>query len=161
MAVLCHIVNVSLETSQFPSELRKTIISPVLQKPSLNRQELGSYRPVFNLSYLGKLIERVTSSQVTEFTVVCIAQRQPFLPFRIISLELLIEKKLCFFWWLICLPRSTLLISPSFLQRFRDECGLCGAVGRWFKSYLCGRSCQVNSVKVLSLPRPSWNLRRI
>ena len=61
MPVLCHIVNVSLETGQFPSELRKAIISPVLKKPSLDRHQLGSYRPVSNLSYLGKLIERVVS----------------------------------------------------------------------------------------------------
>ena len=67
MPVLCHIVNVSLEKGQFPSELCKAIISLVLKKPSLDRQQLRSFRPVSNLSYLGKLIERVVSSQVTEF----------------------------------------------------------------------------------------------
>ena len=67
MPVLCHIVNVFIETGQFSSELCKAIISLVLKKPSLDCQQLGSYRPVSNLSYLCKLIERVVSSQVTEF----------------------------------------------------------------------------------------------
>ena len=65
--VLCRIVNDSLATGTFPSDLRKAIITPILKKPSLDHQLLKSYRPVSNLSFLGKLIERVVASQVTAF----------------------------------------------------------------------------------------------
>ena len=105
MPILCQIVNVSLETGQFPSDLLKAIMSTVLKKSSLDRQQLGSYRPVSNLSYLGKLIKRVVTSlrilliptilgsRCSLLTVVCTARRQPVSLFGTNSS--LIEKKLC------------------------------------------------------------------
>ena len=50
-----------------PAELRKTRITHVLKKPSLDSQQLTSCRPVSNLPFLGKLIEKVVSSQVASF----------------------------------------------------------------------------------------------
>ena len=44
----------------------------------------------------------------------------------------------------ICAAFGTLADIHILLQRLRDDFGLCGAVGRWFESYMCGRSCQVS-----------------
>ena len=107
------------------------------------------------------LILTILGSHCSQPTLKCIAQRQPFLLFRILFLEPLIEKKLCSLWWLICLQRSTLLISPSFYSVLEMTLGLrccwamvwvlpvwdsnhCPTAPQWFESYLCGRSCQVS-----------------
>ena len=57
-------VNLSLSTSIFPSSMKHAIVTPVLKKPSLDRNTLGSYRPVSNLTFLSKLIERAVNCQL-------------------------------------------------------------------------------------------------
>ena len=65
LPVLTHIVNLSLATETMPSEYKRAIIRPLLKKPSLKR-EVKNYRPVSNLPYVSKLIERVVCAQVTK-----------------------------------------------------------------------------------------------
>ena len=64
---LCQVVNLSLSTGCFPSVLSKAIVTPILKKPTLDCQQLKNYRPVSNLPFLGKLIERAVSSQVATY----------------------------------------------------------------------------------------------
>ena len=59
MPIVCHIVNSSISTGDFPSTLRNAIVTPIIKKPSLDPQQLKHYRPISNLPFLGKLIERV------------------------------------------------------------------------------------------------------
>ncbi|XP_072048781.1 uncharacterized protein [Amphiura filiformis] len=61
------IVNNSLLSGCFPAELRRATITPVLKKVSLDKQQLSNYRPVSNLAFVGKLIEKVVSVQLTEY----------------------------------------------------------------------------------------------
>ena len=112
--ILCRIVNCSLSSGVFPAELRKARITPVLKKPSLDTQQLTSYRPVSNLPFLGKLIEKVVSSQVASFvksndltclslcslpTVLAIALKQHFLQFKMLFSELLLYTRPFFSKW--------------------------------------------------------------
>lgn len=39
----------------------------MLKKPDLNTKELKNYRPISNLSYISKLIEKVVAKQITEY----------------------------------------------------------------------------------------------
>lgn len=39
----------------------------MLKKPDLNTEELKNYRPISNLSYISKLIEKVVAKQITEY----------------------------------------------------------------------------------------------
>ena len=64
LPVLTRIVNLSLATENMPPEFKKAVIRPLLKKPSLKR-EVKNYRPVSNLPYVSKLIERVVCAQVT------------------------------------------------------------------------------------------------
>ena len=43
----------------FPDVFKRTIVIPLLKKSKLDGQDLKNYRPVFNLSYLSKLMEKV------------------------------------------------------------------------------------------------------
>ena len=70
---LTCIVNKSLVSGSFPSELKIAYIRPLLKKSGLDKEDLKNYRPIANLSFLGKLIERVVSSRlrnvITEYNL--------------------------------------------------------------------------------------------
>ena len=42
-------------------------MKPLLKKPNLDRQDFASYRPVANLSFLSKVIERIVSARLQSF----------------------------------------------------------------------------------------------
>src|SRR5664279_745040 len=62
--VITDIVNLSLSTGVFPSQLKQAIITPLIKKPSLDREFLSYYRPISNLSFLSKLTERITKDRL-------------------------------------------------------------------------------------------------
>ena len=59
------IVNESLSSGTMPECLKHAIISPLLKKQSLDRNEFKNYRPVSNLTFVSKIIdgEDVIASQ--------------------------------------------------------------------------------------------------
>jgi hypothetical protein len=57
--VICHLCNLSMQTGTFPAGLKQARVLPLLKKPSLDPEATSSYRPISNLSYLSKIIERV------------------------------------------------------------------------------------------------------
>ena len=63
---ITNIVNLSLTTGQFHPTLKESIISPLLKKPTLDKEELSSYGSISNLSLISKIIERVVKSRLTD-----------------------------------------------------------------------------------------------
>ena len=59
---ITHMINICRSTSVFPSSCKSAIVLPLIKKPDLYPQVLKNYRPVSNLSFLSKLIEKVISS---------------------------------------------------------------------------------------------------
>jgi len=58
------IVNLSLSSGNFHHTLKESLISPLLKKPTLDKDELSNYRPISNLSLIiTKIIERVVKSR--------------------------------------------------------------------------------------------------
>ena len=53
-----RIINVSLQTGVFPTSMKSAIVRPLIKKQDLDCNTLKNYRPVSNLSFLSKLIER-------------------------------------------------------------------------------------------------------
>ena len=60
--VIADLVNSSLATGVFPSELKSAIIKPLLKKPGLNTDVLKNFRPGSNLCFISKVIEKVVAS---------------------------------------------------------------------------------------------------
>ena len=56
-------VNSSLSEGCFPSHFKSALVSPLLKKPTLNRDDMKNYWPVSNLSFLSKLLEKVVASR--------------------------------------------------------------------------------------------------
>ena len=63
---LTLIVNKSLQPGHFPDSLKVAHIRPLLKKTGLDIENSKNYRPVSNLTFLGKIIERVVSIRMSE-----------------------------------------------------------------------------------------------
>ena len=61
---ITHMINLCISTSVFPSSCKSAIVLPLIKKPCLDPQVLKNYRPVSNLSFLSKVIEKVISSRI-------------------------------------------------------------------------------------------------
>ena len=62
--VLTLIVNTSLACAEFPKELKRAFLTPLIKKIILDAEILKNYRPVSNLSFLSKLIECIVCVQL-------------------------------------------------------------------------------------------------
>ena len=60
-------VNYSIKEGSFPNCFKMAYVAPFQKKLSLDRNILKNYRPVSNLSFISKLIEKVVAKQLNEF----------------------------------------------------------------------------------------------
>ena len=60
------IINSSLSTGIVPDELKHAAVTHVLKKVGANPPELSNFRPISNLPFLAKVLERVVSSQLQQ-----------------------------------------------------------------------------------------------
>ena len=58
-----NIVNQSLSTREFPSPLSLSRVRPRLKKDNLDKEIFKNYRPVVNIPFLSKVIEKVAATQ--------------------------------------------------------------------------------------------------
>ena len=58
---ITNIVNQSLKEGVFPSAYKTAHVIPLLKKPSLDKNDLRNYRPVSNLSFILKVVEKVVA----------------------------------------------------------------------------------------------------
>jgi len=63
---ITNIVNLSLSSGNFHHTLKESVISPLLKKPALDKDELSNYRPISNLSLISKIIEHVVKSRLSD-----------------------------------------------------------------------------------------------
>ena len=64
--MLTKIINASLTSATVPSSFKRAVVTPLLKKATLDRDELSSYRPVSNLSFASKLLEKVVAKRLQE-----------------------------------------------------------------------------------------------
>ena len=65
--VIWKIVNASLGTSVMPTELKQAAIRPLLKKTGLDHQHCRNFRPISNLTFLSKVIEKVVVLQLVDY----------------------------------------------------------------------------------------------
>ena len=61
---IVSIVNLSLSEGLFPTHFKFALVFPMLKKPTLNRDDMKNYRPLSNLSFLSKILEKVVASRL-------------------------------------------------------------------------------------------------
>ena len=62
---LTSIINDSLHSGLFPSAFKSAIVKPLLKKTTLKPEIMKNYRPVSNLSFLSKILEKVVLRQLS------------------------------------------------------------------------------------------------
>ena len=59
LPVITRVVNLSLSSAEVPVDMKEAIVLPLIKKLILDPEILKNFRPVSNLSFLSKLIEKV------------------------------------------------------------------------------------------------------
>ena len=65
--ILLYIVNKSLSVGYFPNILKHAVLNPTLKNEKLDSDLLKNYRPVSNLSFVSKFLEKCALSQLSEY----------------------------------------------------------------------------------------------
>ena len=60
------LINFSLSEATFHPLLKSAIVNPLLKKPVLPHDDLASYRPISNLNFISKILERIIHSRLSD-----------------------------------------------------------------------------------------------
>jgi hypothetical protein len=66
LPIITTIVNKSITESYVPATFRKAVVRPLLKKPGLDQNVLKNYRPVSNLPFVSKILEKVVANRFEE-----------------------------------------------------------------------------------------------
>ena len=152
---LAHIVNKSLDQGAFYSEWKEALVKPLVKKKSLGAIKTN-YRPVSNLQFISKIVEKVTLDQ---FTLHC--NRNNLLPSyqsayrKYYSCETSLVKLVNDILWAMEKQLVTVVVildlSAAFntvdhdllLEVLEKQYGVVGAAREWYTSYLKPRQFKV------------------
>ena len=137
----------SLFTGRFPTEFKEAIVHPLLKKSGLDSTKKKNYRPVSNLSFLSKLLERVAQARLEVFldsSDLIPTMQSAYRRFH--STETAVMK--VYNDLLLAADNGDvsalcLLDHDLMMLKLERQFGLRGVVLDWFRSYLCGRTYRV------------------
>jgi hypothetical protein len=167
VSCLANLVIEPFNTSTFPNLLKTAIVRPLIKKPTLDAKDINNYRPVSNLSFLSKVIERLILLQIQ----VAIQDSPSFPSFqsayrKFYSTETAINCVLNDLYTLMDNGKVTLLVahdlSAAFdlvdhgilLKRLNSMFGISGPIFKIIESFLTGRYFKVMCEKISSEPYP-------
>ena len=64
---IVDIMNTSLSSGIFPSAFKTSYVKPIIKKPKLNPEILANYRPISNLPFISKALERIVAFQLHSY----------------------------------------------------------------------------------------------
>ena len=64
---LTDLFNSSLASGIFPQCFKSALVTPILKKRCLDHNDLNNYRPVSNLFFIAKILEKLVLSQVSAY----------------------------------------------------------------------------------------------
>ena len=153
--VLTQMVNFSFHLACFPDAWKEATITPLLKKPDLD-MKYSNHRPVSNLTFVSKLVERAAVKQLSDHLL----NNFPLPSFQSAyrsgySTETALAKVHSDILLSMDQQELTLLVmldlSAAFdtidhkimLETLQRDCRVCGRALDWFKSYLEGRKQQI------------------
>ena len=165
--IFSNIVCSSLSSSLVPHEFKSAVVTPILKKATLDCEILQNYRPISNLPFLAKVLEKVVAARLNNHleqyhlhevhqsaykshhsTETCLVKVQS----DILSA---IDKKQLSILVLLDLSSAFDTVDHTLLlRRMESRLGIRGKVLQWFKSYLSGRDQCVKVDSECSQPVP-------
>ena len=67
LPVITRIINMSLSSGSVPRGFKNANVRPILKKEGADPSILSNYRPISNLPFLSKILERAVAGQLTEY----------------------------------------------------------------------------------------------
>ena len=65
--IVRRVINLSLSSGLLPKELKVALLSPILKKLNADFEQFSNFRPVSNLKFLSKLIEKTVFVQLNSY----------------------------------------------------------------------------------------------
>ena len=146
-------MNKSITSGCFPSIYKTTQVTPLLKKSSLDPDTMKNYRPVSNLPFVSKIVDKVVASHLN--FIYRKHHRTETVLLRVQNYILqAIDRNKCVMLLLLDLSVAFDTIDHEILlQRLRVSGGVCGTALAWFRSYLSGRTHSVKIHNATSKPR--------
>ena len=161
------IVNKSLLSCTFPQSLKSASVVPLLKKKNLDKEDLKNYRPVSNLAYISKLIEKMAVEQLREHMDTNLMHEPCQSAYRKghgteTALLKITNDILCAMDDDKCTLVVMLDLSAAFdtvshavlLKRMKDMYGVKSNALQWLQSYFSGRSQAVKIEDATSVEKP-------
>ena len=154
--VITRIVNLSLTTGKFPSSQKSAIITSLLMKASLDPESFKNYRPVSNLTFVSKLLERIVAKQLHDhFSQHHLYEKHQSAYRKRHSTETALtlvqndilramDDSKATVLMLLDLSAAFATVDHNFLLERLKQCGISCRAQSWFKSYLEDRSQKVH-----------------
>ena len=149
---ITRIVNLSLQCGIFPSSYKIARITPLIKKPSHDAENLSNYRPISNLTFISKVIERAGAAQLQDYlcsnglygNVQSAYRKDHSTETALLRVQNDILRAIDFHKdvVLVLLDLSAAFDTVNhqiLLQRLRDHFGICSTALSWFTSYLTDR----------------------
>ncbi len=149
-------VNASLFSGTFPNSLKTAVVKPFLNKRDLDNTMLCNYRPLSNLPFIGKIIEKIvfkSTEQILQLKWMPGQFKSVFWAHHNTEKVLKIINYICLnsdsgkISVLVLLYLSAALDTVDhniLLQRLENWVGLSGMLHKWFRSCLAGRGYYVS-----------------
>ena len=153
--LLTKLVNQSLQTGEFPDELKQALVIPLLKKLSLDLIT-KNYRPISNLPFVGKLLERCVIDQLLEH--ICTnnlmeplqsanrphhSTETALLKVKTDILKAMDNQEVACLVLLDLSAAFDTIDHKILLERLENYFGITGTALRWIKSYLTNQSQRV------------------
>lgn len=155
--VITHLINVSLTNGTVPDVMKSALVTPILKKPNLDSNICNNYRPISNLSFISKVLEKVIAHRLmkhlndnnlqepmqsaykanhsTETALLRVTNDiRRAMDLQQVSLLVMLDMSAAF----------DTIDHQLLLNRMQTRLNITGAALAWFKSYLCHRSQIIN-----------------
>ena len=170
--VIASIVNSSITHSLVPEILKSASVTPIFKKRNNDPESLASYRPINNLPFLAKILEKVVAHQPSHH----MSQNHLDEPYQSayrkfhgtetaltrIQNDILLSMDQGKVAILVLLDLSAAfdaLDHQILLERLQSHVGVSLDTACWFKSYLAGRTQTVNIITDSETGSSSYPLR--
>ena len=147
---IAHMVNESFEQGYVPRKMKEAIVTPIPKKP--NKIEFANFRPISNLPFLSKLMERIAVNQLSQYCESNSLEEPYQSAYRRgfstetallkITNDLLLNMDIKRVSILVLLDMSAAFDTiphDMFLDRLQHAFGLSGSALKWFDSYFRNR----------------------